>query len=70
MTRPVQRDCLVNFEGRSYSVPFVLVGKTVEVRGCAEVIQFFHDGRMVAEHPRHTRERLLAQAHDFRATTT
>jgi transposase len=61
VTRPVQRDCLVNFEGRSYSVPFVLVGKTVEVRGCAEVIQFFHDGRMVAEHLRHTRERLLIE---------
>jgi transposase len=61
VTRPVQRDCLVNFEGRSYSVPFVLAGRTVEVRGCAEVIQFFHDGRMVAEHPRHTAERLLIE---------
>jgi hypothetical protein len=61
VTRAVQRDCLVNFEGRSYSVPFVLVGKPLEVRGCSEVVQFFHEGRMVAEHPRHTRERLLIE---------
>jgi transposase len=58
-TRPVQRDCTVNFEGRSYSVPFVLVGLAVEVRGCAAVVQVWHEGRVVAEHPRHTQERLL-----------
>ncbi len=61
VTRPVYRDCLVSFEGRSYSVPFVLVGQNVEVRGCAEVVQVFHDGRMVAEHPRHTHRRLLIE---------
>ena len=33
VTRTVQRDCTVNFEGRSYSVPFVLTGLAVEVRG-------------------------------------
>ena len=61
ITRPVHPDCLVNFDGRSYSVPFALVGKTVEARGCAEVVQFFHDGRMVAEHPRHTQRRVLIE---------
>jgi transposase len=59
VTRPVQRDCTVSFEGRSYSVPFVLCGLSVEVRGGAEVVQVLHDGRVVAEHPRHSRQRLL-----------
>jgi transposase len=58
-TRAVQRDCTVGFEGRVYSVPFVLCGLQVEVRGCAGVVQVWHEGRVVAEHPRHTPERLL-----------
>jgi transposase len=59
VTRPVQRDCTVSFEGRTYSVPFVHCGLAVEVRGCAEVVQVLHDGQVVAEHPRHSRQRLL-----------
>src|SRR4051794_11178940 len=58
-TRAVQRDCTVSFEGRVYSVPFVLCGLQVEVRGCAGVVQVWHEGRVRAEHPRHTPERLL-----------
>jgi transposase len=61
LTRMVQKDCTVSFEGRSYSVPFVLCGLAVEVRGCAEVVQVLHQGRVVAEHPRHSRARLLLQ---------
>jgi transposase len=60
-TRRVQRDCTVNFEGRSYSVPFVLCGQTVEVHGCAETVQVWHDGQVVAQHPRHTEQRLLLE---------
>ena len=59
VTRPVHKDCTVSFEGRTYSVPFVLCGLTVEVRGCAEVVQVLHAGQVVAEHPRHSRQRLL-----------
>lgn len=59
VTRPVHRDCTVRFEGRSYTVPFELVGRRVEVRGCAETVQVFADGRVVQEYPRHTPERLL-----------
>jgi transposase len=59
LTRAVQKDCTVSFEGRSYSVPFVLCGLAVEVRGCAEVVQVLHQGRVVAEHPRHSRARLV-----------
>jgi hypothetical protein len=31
----------------------------VEVRGCATVVQVLHDGRVVAEHPRASRERIV-----------
>lgn len=55
-TRKVHMDCTVNFEGRSYSVPFRLVGRMVEVRGCAETVQVLFEGRVVAEHPRRSRE--------------
>jgi transposase len=58
-TRTAQRDCTVSFEGRTYSVPFRLCGLPVEVHGCAGVVQVWHDGQVVAEHPRHTPERLL-----------
>jgi transposase len=59
VTRTVQRDCTVNFEGRVYSVPFRLFGLAVEVRGCADVVQVWHDGQVRAEHPRQTQARLL-----------
>jgi transposase len=59
VSRPVQPDCTVHFESRQYSVPFVLTGRTVEVRGCTETVQILHDGRVVAEHRRGTKERLL-----------
>lgn len=61
VTRPVHADSTVNFEGRSYSVPFTLVGLTVEVRGCAECVQVLHEGRVLAEHRRRSRERLLIE---------
>jgi len=59
LTRTVQKDCTLSFEGRTYSVPFVLCGLRVEVRGCAEVVQVLHQGQVVAQHPRHSRRRLL-----------
>lgn len=59
LTRTVQKDCTVSFEGRSYSVPFLLCGLAVELHGCAEVVQVLHQGRVVAEHPRHSRARLV-----------
>jgi len=59
VTRPVHHDCLVCFEGRSYTVPFELVGRRVEVRGCVETVQILSDGRVVREYPRRTPERIL-----------
>jgi transposase len=59
LTRTVQKDCTLSFEGRTYSVPFPLCGLRVEVRGCAEVVQVLHESQVVAQHPRHSRVRLL-----------
>ncbi len=61
VTRTVQKDCLVHFEGRQYSVPFVLCGLAVEVRGGVGVVQVLHEGRVAAEHRRGTAERLLIE---------
>lgn len=64
VSRPVGRDCLVNFEGRRYSVPFTCMSRQVLVRGCCGRVQVWCDQRCVAEHPRGTDCRLLIdQAH-------
>jgi hypothetical protein len=70
VTRPVQKDCTVNFEGRAYSVPFPLCGARVEVRGCARVVQVWHEGRVWAEHPRHTAQRLLLDPRHYEGEST
>jgi transposase len=57
--RPVSTDCLVSFEGRSYTVPFGYADQVVEVRGCAGTVQILAGGGVVREYPRGTEERLL-----------
>lgn len=59
--RGVRRDCTVGFEDRVYSVPFTLVGQSVEVRGCSTTVQILHEGRVVAEHPRGTQRRIVLE---------
>ena len=68
--RPVGLDCLVAFEGRSYSVPFPLVTQRVEIRGCADTVQVLAGGDVVAIHPRHTQERLLIDPRHFEGAST
>jgi transposase len=58
-------DATVRFEGRSYSVPFVHVEREVELRGCARTVEVYCDGKLVAEHPRHTRERIVLQSSHY-----
>lgn len=58
-TRRVSEDCLVSFEGRRYSVPFQLLGRVVELRGCAGRVEVYHQAALVAVHRRHTEERLV-----------
>ena len=59
VTRPVHKDCMVCFEGRSYAVPFTFVGQRVEVRGCLGRVQILAEGKVIREYPRQTEERIL-----------
>lgn len=59
VTREVQDGCLVNFEGRQYSVPFRLTGQSVEVRGGPGRVEIYASGERVACYPRGTECRLL-----------
>lgn len=68
--RPVGHDCMVAFEGRSYSVPFRLMGKRVEVRGCAGTVQMLYGAAVVAVHERGTRERILIDPRHFEGEST
>jgi len=58
-SRRVGLDATVRFEGRTYSVPFPYAQREVEVRGCAAVVQLWAEGKLLCEHPRGTRRRLL-----------
>ena len=69
-TRRVQSDCTVGFESRRYSVPFELIDRQVEVRGCALVVQVVHDGAVVAEHPRRSPERILIDPAHYQGEPT
>jgi hypothetical protein len=63
--RPVGRDGLVCFEGRQYSVPFRLIGETVEVRGVAGAVQILKACAEVARHPRGTDRRLVVDPRHY-----
>jgi transposase len=69
-TRRVTEDCLVSFEGRRYSVPFRLIRKVVEVRGCAGRVQVLAEARVVADHARHTRELLVIDPTHYEGEAT
>jgi len=68
--RPVGHDCMVAFEGRSYSVPFPLMHQRVEVRGCAGTVQMLYGAEVVASHERGTRERILINPRHFEGEST
>jgi len=68
--RRVAIDATVRFEGRTYSVPFGLVGQTVEVHGCARTVQVVHEGSVIAEHARHSRSRLLIDPRHYEGPCT
>ncbi|MEO1600224.1 MAG: IS21 family transposase [Pseudomonadota bacterium] len=57
VSRKVGIDGLVSFEGRQCSVPFTLIGQSVEVRGIAGTVQILKACKVVAEHPRGTAAR-------------
>ncbi|HET9065596.1 MAG TPA: IS21 family transposase [Gemmatimonadales bacterium] len=68
--RRVHRDALVHFEGRQYSVPFAWIGRDIEVIGTAHHVVCRSDGRELARHPRHTRQRLLLDPVHYEGPST
>lgn len=64
-TARVRPDCTVSFEGRTYSVPFRLIGQPVEIRGCACEVQILHGTAVVATHRRATPERIVLDPAHF-----
>ena len=59
VAQEVSLDCLVRFEGRQYSVPFLNALQRVEVRGYPGQVRVYAQGQLVAVHPRGTPGRLL-----------
>lgn len=51
-------------------MPIALIGRSVEVRGCAESVQVLADAHVVAEHQRHTRERIVLNPAFYDAPST
>jgi len=68
--RRVGLDATVRFEGRTYSTPFQYAQREIEVRGCARVVQLWADGKVLAEHPRGTRCRLLIDPAHYEGPST
>ena len=62
----VHPDYHVQVDSRYYSVPYYLVGETVEVRTTAHVVEVFHQGDRVASHPRAARRGQSVTAADHR----
>src|SRR5690606_33123556 len=70
VTRRVNRDCTVQFEGRSYSVSFQHVGREVEIRGCASSVDIVSGTIIIARHPRGTSERVVLNQSHFEGPAT
>ena len=59
VTRKVEEDCLVSFEGRRYQVPFSHLGRDVQVRGCPQTVEIYSENQLLSAYPRRTACRLL-----------
>jgi transposase len=70
VTRTVAPDCTVAFEARRYSVPFAHLGRAVTVHGCSRVVQVWANGRVIAEHPRQGRERIVIDPRHYEGEAT
>jgi transposase len=70
LERRVGRDCTLQFEGRTYSVPFRFLGQRVEVRGTATHVEVFAAGECVARHVRHSRSRIVLDEAHFAGPAT
>jgi transposase len=63
-------DATLSFEGRTYGVPFRFADELVEVRGCTATVQVWAEGEIVAEYPRHTRQRLWIDPRHYEGPST
>jgi transposase len=65
LIRKVQADCVIDVDGNAYSVPWRLIGETVQVVITASLLRIRHAGREVAVHDRRKgrRERVVNPAH-------
>jgi transposase len=70
VARKVSRDCLISFEGRRYSVPFVWVGRQVEVMGTLNHVVIHAEGLEVARHTRGSRQLLVLDPDHFEGEST
>lgn len=70
VSRKVQRDCLVSFEGRRYSVPFAWTGRYVEIWGTLNHVIIRGAGEEIARHARGTRQRLLIDPRHYEGPST
>jgi len=70
LTRKVNIDCLTNFEGHSYSVPFQYTRDYVEVRGYPGEVRIFKEGVPIASHPRGTEYLLVIDQSHYEGAST
>lgn len=70
VTRPVTKDCMVAFEGHTYTVPFEHAGSDVEVRGCAGKVQVLAAGRVLREYERGTEQLVVIDPTCFEGAAT
>jgi len=70
VSRRVAHDCTVRFEARAYSVPFALIGREVEIYGCAGEVEIRHQAALVATHPRATPERIVLDPSHYEGEAT
>lgn len=68
--RRVGIDCMVSFEGRSYSVPFRLMGQSVEIRGGARHVLVLDRGAVAARHPRRGEARIVIDPSHYEGEAT
>jgi transposase len=70
VVRRVAHDCTVHFEGRTYSVPFALLGRDVEIYGCSGEVEIRHQSRLVASHARGTSQRIVLDPAHYEGEAT
>ena len=68
VSREVGRDCLVSFEGRRYSVPYIWAKRIVQVRGCTDTVEIWGEGKNICTFPRKTDCRLLVDQSHYEGT--